>query len=99
MALPGELEAEAHSLGFLLIGVTNLEPPAHLPAYERWLAQGRHGSMAYLAASRARQRRADPRLILPGAASLISLAFPYPSPLNFPPANTASPTGRVAAYA
>ncbi len=87
---------EARRLGFLLAGVTTPDPPPHFAFFERWLEQGYHGEMAYLATERSRQRRADPRAILPECRSILVLAIPY-SP---PPAPPETPlTGRVAAYA
>jgi epoxyqueuosine reductase len=68
---------EARRLGFVLAGVTTPEPPPHLSAFEAWLAQNRHASMDYLATDHARQRRADPRLILPECKSILILATPY----------------------
>jgi len=100
------IKEKARQLGFTLAGVTTPEPPLHLSTFERWLSQGRHGAMAYLAAERSRRRRADPRRILPECKSIIVLAIPYsspqsrsrPSPLRGSPPN-AEPRGRVAAYA
>ena len=74
------IQEEARRLGFILAGVTTPEPPLHYSAFEDWLAQGRHASMGYLANERARTRRADPRLILPGCKSILVLAIPYSSP-------------------
>jgi epoxyqueuosine reductase len=65
------LKAEARRLGFDLVGVTTPDSPPHLDVYERWLAAGRHGEMAYMATERARQRRADPRRIVPGCRSIV----------------------------
>jgi epoxyqueuosine reductase len=58
-------------LGFELVGVTGPEPPDHLEVYDRWLAQGRHGQMGYLATHRAVERRGDPRRILPECRSIV----------------------------
>lgn len=43
--------------------------------YQKWIAEGRHGSMSYMAAHG--ELRFDPGMLLPGAKSLISIAFPY----------------------
>jgi epoxyqueuosine reductase len=88
---------EAQRLGFSLAGITTPESPPHWSAYENWLAVGRHGSMEYLANERARQRRRDPRLILPECKSILVLAIRYPNPGAIPSATGLS--GRVAAYA
>lgn len=94
------IERQATRLGFIFLGVTTPEPPPHIQVYERWLREGKHGEMGYLATEQARMRRADPRHILPEARSILSLGIPYA------PANAAqlSPgrdglRGRVASYA
>jgi len=76
------IEAEAYRLGFELAGMTTPDPPLHLEVYERWLDAGRHGEMDYLASERARQRRADPRRILPGCRSILVLGMRYPAPVS-----------------
>ncbi|HSL46356.1 MAG TPA: QueG-associated DUF1730 domain-containing protein, partial [Anaerolineales bacterium] len=68
---------KARQLGFVLAGVTTPEPPPHYATFENWLAQGRHGTMGYLATERSRTRRADPREILPECKSILVLATPY----------------------
>lgn len=89
-AITNHLKARARELGFAFCGLTTPDPPPHLDEYEQWLAAGLHGEMAYLATERARQRRADPRLILPACKSIIVVALPYQ------PGNVHGP---VAAYA
>jgi epoxyqueuosine reductase len=74
------IQEKARQLGFILTGVTTPEPPPHYSTFENWLAQGRHGTMAYLATEHSRLRRADPREILPECKSILVLATPYPSP-------------------
>lgn len=71
------VKAEAHRLGFDLVGVTTPDTPPHYGAYKRWLTAGRHGEMGYLATERARQRRADPRQILPECRSILLLGIRY----------------------
>lgn len=88
--LANRLKAQAQRLGFAFVGLTTPEPPAHMEAYTQWLAEGRQGEMHYLETERARQRRADPRLILPNCQTILVAALPYT------PGNT---TGPVAAYA
>ena len=73
------IKDKARHLGFTLAGVTIPDPPPHYSTFENWLAQGRHGTMDYLAAERSRLRRADPRQILPECSSILVLATPYPS--------------------
>lgn len=75
----GPLKNAAQNLGFLQCGVgkaTFLEEEA--PRLERWLQQGNQGEMHYL--ENHFDKRLDPRLLVPGAQSVISLSFNY-----FPP--------------
>ena len=45
------------------------------PALDAWLAKGYHGSMAYM--ENHYDKRLDPRKLVPGAKSVISLAYNY----------------------
>ncbi len=95
--LTRRVRLEARRLGFDLVGVTTPNPPPHLDVYERWLGAGHHGEMHYMATERARERRADPRRILPECRSILVTATNY-----LPPAaeGTAEvPEMQVAAYA
>lgn len=51
--------------------------------YERWIADGRHAGMDYM--TRYDDVRRDPRLLLDGARSIISAAFPYYNEATFSP--------------
>jgi epoxyqueuosine reductase len=93
------IKNEARHLGFALAGITPPDAPPHLSTYENWLKLGRHASMAYLAEGRARERRADPRRILPDCRSILVLAIRYPDPKNDPDEQSTPGSGRVAAYA
>jgi len=73
------IKQEARRLGFELVGITTPDPPPHYDIFETWLQAGRHGQMAYLASERSRQRRADPRLILPECQSILVLGIRYGS--------------------
>jgi epoxyqueuosine reductase len=93
------LKAEAESLGFFLCGVTDLKTLEHFQDYQKWILDGFHAGMGYLARPDAIAKRADPKLILSEARSLISLAIPY-FPAHLAPISTNPQTsGRVAAYA
>jgi len=73
------VKAEAHRLGFLACGIARagfLEEEA--PRLERWLREGRHGSMGYMANHF--DLRLDPRKLVDGAKSVISLAYNYYAP-------------------
>ena len=101
MTLAQLIKNEARRLGFTQVGITTPAPPPHLPTYENWLAQGRHGSMDYLAGERAIECRRDPRLVLPECRSILVLAVRYPDPWTnkLEQVPEGGPTGRVAAYA
>lgn len=99
MSLTQDLKAEAHRLGFDLVGVASPVPAPHLQVYERWLDAGRQAQMAYLQTPAARERRADLRRILPEVRSVLSLGMRYPAPAQPAEAEAGSPRGRVAAYA
>lgn len=70
------IKAEAQKLGFLFCGIAKagfLEKEA--PRLENWLKQGFHGEMAYM--ENHFDKRLDPRLLVDGAKSVISLGINY----------------------
>lgn len=69
------LLAKAHTLGFDDCRVAPALPAAHRALFEQWIAEGKHGDMAWMA--RNVERRTDPRVVLPGARSVIVLAMNY----------------------
>ena len=80
MSLKSEYTAKikpaADALGFLSCGISQadfLEDEA--PRLEQWLNQGHHGSMSYM--ERHFDKRLDPRLLVPGAKSVVSLLLNY----------------------
>ncbi|HEV8479930.1 MAG TPA: tRNA epoxyqueuosine(34) reductase QueG [Candidatus Eisenbacteria bacterium] len=75
------LKAKAKALGASAAGIARLEDEsAALDArrLRRWLASGFAADLRYMA--RGAERRADPRLSLPDARSLVALAFDYAFP-------------------
>jgi epoxyqueuosine reductase len=100
MSLKELIQAETERLGFLLSGVMDVTPPAHMQKYQDWLDSGLHAGMDYLAAEGALLRRANPALIMPQALSVLVVALRYPAPPYY---SIESPSpdarGRVAAYA
>jgi len=66
---------KARSLGFDDCRVAPARPAAHRDLYEQWVAEGKHGDMAWMA--RNVERRSDPRVVLPGAQSVIVFALNY----------------------
>ncbi|MCB0102700.1 MAG: tRNA epoxyqueuosine(34) reductase QueG [Anaerolineales bacterium] len=71
------IKNKTRQLGFILAGVTSSASPAHFGIYEEWLGTEHHATMEYLASDRNRNRRADPKLILPECQSILVLAIPY----------------------
>jgi len=70
------IKAEAKRLGFLSCGISEagfLEEEA--PRLEAWLKKGMHGEMAYM--ENYFDKRLDPRKLVPGAKSVISLLYNY----------------------
>lgn len=65
--------AGACAIGFAPIGEM---PDEEMERYRRWLADGHQAGMEYMANHEAIRR--NPRLLLEGAQTIISLAFPYP---------------------
>ena len=71
------LRQRARELGFDDCRVTTAQAPESAARFKQWLAEGRHGEMAWL--ERNAQRRVDPQQVLPGARSIITLAASYAS--------------------
>ena len=88
-----KIKAEARRLGFLSCGISEaafLEEEA--PRLERWLKQGMHGEMSYM--EDYFDKRLDPRKLVPGARSVISLLYNY-----FPSQQPREDTYKVSKYA
>jgi epoxyqueuosine reductase len=69
------IRGEARRLGFFKMGVT---PAGSLPwrdHFDEWLAQGMHGSMAYL--ERQAEKRREPERVVEGVRSILVLAMNY----------------------
>jgi epoxyqueuosine reductase len=65
----------ARSLGFAACGICDAAPVARRRYVLDWIEAGRHGEMSYLA--RNLQMRLDPGRLLPGARSVIMVAWLY----------------------
>lgn len=71
-----KIKAEAKRLGFLSCGISKagfLEEEA--PRLEKWLSQGMHGEMRWM--ENHFDKRLDPRKLVPGARSVVSLLLNY----------------------
>ena len=75
-SLARRLEAQAFGLGFDLMGITTLGPPATRAHFDGWLEAGYQGEMGYLAGDGAEMRR-DTRRPHAGATHAIVLATQY----------------------
>ncbi len=69
------IRQRARELGFDDCRFTTAEAPASAPQFEQWLAAERHGEMGYL--HRNAEKRVEPRRVLEGARSVITLAASY----------------------
>ena len=82
------LKAQAYGLGFDLAGIARLGEVGTAGAFERWLARGYAGEMAYL--PRWADKRRDTRLPYEGTVSAVVVAMSY---------GGREPAGPVARYA
>lgn len=92
--LSNRIKAEALSLGFSACGIARAEPVSSDVAegFMAWLRHGGHATMAYM--ENHLEKRLDPRKLVPGTLSIVSVA------LNYAPASRL-PEGeyQIAAYA
>ena len=92
--LSNKIKAEALSLGFSACGIARAEPVSTDVAegFMAWLQHGGHATMAYM--ENHLEKRLDPRKLVPGTLSIVSVA------LNYAPASRL-PEGeyQIAAYA
>ncbi len=95
MLLSSDIKAAARAAGFSAVGISRAEPmsEAHVRRRADWLAAGRHAGMAYLEANE--DKRRDPRLLVDGARSIVSVAMNYFTP----DAPTADAAYSIARYA
>ncbi|MFM1821901.1 MAG: tRNA epoxyqueuosine(34) reductase QueG [Planctomycetota bacterium] len=88
----------AAELGFALVGVARAAPSARAGELRRWIADGKHGEMAWIA-ERVEQA-VDVRTMLKGARSVVCVADRYhdgrPDRVG---GETGHPRGRIARYA
>jgi epoxyqueuosine reductase len=88
------LRREAERLGFSFVGIARAEKmDEEARRLEQWLHGGMHGSMTYM--ENYFEQRTDPRVLVPGAKSVVSLLFNY-----FPRQGQSDPEApRLARYA
>jgi len=71
-ALTDEVLTRLREADFALVGICDARPSDHGDAFRQWLADGRHGEMAYLEENLS--ARLDPAVLVPGARSIICVA-------------------------
>ncbi len=71
------IRLKAREMGFGAVGVAPVRPSDHGGAYQRWIGEGMHGEMAYLAREDAVAKRLDPAVLVPGARSAVVVAMEY----------------------
>lgn len=71
------IKAAAAAVGFDACGISAAAPmdPAHAERIRQWVAQGNHASMDYL--TKHMDKRLDPRLLMEGAQTIVSVALNY----------------------
>lgn len=75
------IKEKAAALGFLSCGIAEADfLEEEVPHLEAWLKNGFHGTMTYMENNF--DMRLDPRLLVDGAKSVISLAYNYYQPLS-----------------
>lgn len=91
-----EVLDRCRALGFALAGAAPAEPTRYREPLERWLAAGQHGEMTYLETYH--DERCDPRVLLPGAKSIICVADRYDNGTRDRRSTDGPPRGRIARY-
>lgn len=75
MNLTERIKTKAVELGFDLVGIAPAQRAPHAQAFRHWLAQGYQADMQWLA--RVPERRVEPRLVVPGAESVVVVGLSY----------------------
>ena len=78
------IKAEAKNLGFFACGIAQADAvdPAVVASYKKWIGNGDHATMAYL--ENYPDKRFDPRLLMPGLKSIVSVALNYAPASHLP---------------
>jgi epoxyqueuosine reductase len=98
MDLSNAIKEKAHSLGFDAVGITTALPleEAVQESFEAWLAAGFGGTMGYL--YRNKDKRLNPKLLVPGAQSVIVVGLNY-KPIEVERSAPSSTASEVTHYA
>ncbi len=91
-----EIKAWAKEIGFDDCRIARAKEASHADLFREWIAEGKHGEMAWM--ERSPERRCDPREVLPDCKAIICLALNYyPGSTSF--AETDPGGYRIARYA
>lgn len=85
-----QIKAWASDLGFDDCRIARAKEASHADVFREWIAEGKHGEMAWL--EKTPHRRCDPREVLEGCKAIICLA------LNYYPGRTPFPEGHPGGY-
>ncbi len=97
-AVAGAIKAAARALGFQAAGIAGIDLSRAEPRLQRWLADGFHGEMDYMA--RHGLKRSRPQYLVPGTLSIVSVRMDYWNPADRPLAVLGDATrGYVSRYA
>lgn len=88
------IRQEATALGFDHVRFAALDPAPGVRRYDQFLAAGHHADMGWMEGGR--EKRAQPRMMLPAARSAVVLGLRYAWPR---PPDPGGLTGKVACYA
>lgn len=85
-----QIKAWAAELGFSDCRIARAKEASHADLFREWIAEGKHGDMAWL--EKTPERRCDPREVLPGCKAIVCLA------LNYYPGRSPFPKGHEGGY-
>jgi epoxyqueuosine reductase len=95
VSLTKKIREKALEIGFHKIGIVRAEPLVHERSHlEKWLERGFHGEMRWM--EREPEKRTDPRVLFPGAKSVIVVALNYFTPHQH---EDSEEKGKVSRYA
>jgi len=93
--LSAHVKQMARDLGFSPVGITTADPPGRWAFFQDWLSDGHAGEMSYLA--RNGDKRSDPRVLVPGARSIVCVGLNYLPPVQ--DGERDGPHGEISSYA
>eukprot|EP00871_Galdieria_phlegrea_P002396 jgi/Galph1/3157/GphlegSOOS_G1772.1 len=94
------MKEKAKALGLGPIAITHAGTSSRFPEYLKWILQGRHGEMHYLARQDRLERRQDLQKVLPGVNSIVVCTlFYWPGKRGFKEIRNDSTRGDISCYA